>query len=136
MGIAKPQVEGFSCSHEIVDLATQWLSDCDKGHNFCRSAIWNPKLPSKLLEIKPDSIGLRDTSGIPNQTKYATLSHCWGPNSVDFKLMKDSLVDFQTSIRQEWLLKTFQDAISIARRLVLEYLWIDSLCILQDDLED
>ncbi|CAH0057625.1 unnamed protein product [Clonostachys solani] len=32
--------------------------------------------------------------------------------------------------------KTFQDAISLVSRLGLEYIWIDSLCILQDSLDD
>lgn len=32
--------------------------------------------------------------------------------------------------------KTFQDAITVTRKLGFQYLWIDSLCILQDDLED
>lgn len=138
----EPQVEVCSSSenrlsdHEIIDLATQWLSDCDKRHTLCRPASWNPKLPSRLLEIKPESIRLRNTLGIPNQTKYATLSHCWGPNGVNFKLTKDSLIDFRTRIRHESLPKTFQDAIFVTRRLALEYLWIDSLCIIQDDPED
>ncbi|CAH0045529.1 unnamed protein product [Clonostachys solani] len=32
--------------------------------------------------------------------------------------------------------KTFQDAIVIARKLSVRYLWIDALCIIQDSMED
>jgi hypothetical protein len=32
--------------------------------------------------------------------------------------------------------KTFQDAIEISRRLDIRFLWIDSLCIIQDSKED
>lgn len=34
------------------------------------------------------------------------------------------------------LTKTFQDAISLVSRLGIEYIWIDSLCILQDSSDD
>ena len=34
------------------------------------------------------------------------------------------------------LSKTFQDAITITRKLGIQYIWIDSLCIVQDDKED
>lgn len=32
--------------------------------------------------------------------------------------------------------KTFRDAIIVARQLDLRYLWIDSLCIIQDSADD
>ena len=34
------------------------------------------------------------------------------------------------------LTKTFQDAVTITRRMGLNYIWIDSLCIIQDDADD
>lgn len=39
-------------------------------------------------------------------------------------------------IERQKLPKSFQDAIQVARSLSLEYIWIDSLCIVQDDLND
>ena len=38
----------------------------------------------------------------------------------------------------EWhaLSKTIQDAVIVARRLNIRYLWIDSLCIVKDDADD
>jgi hypothetical protein len=46
------------------------------------------------------------------------------------------LVDFEKQIPHSALCKTFQDAIQIAKWLQIQYLWIDSLCIIQDDEED
>ena len=67
---------------------------------------------------------------------YATLSHCWGPTKPLSTLAKD-IDAFQTvGIRWEQLPKTFQDAIETTRRLSLRYIWIDSLCIVQDDVAD
>jgi hypothetical protein len=43
---------------------------------------------------------------------------------------------FKTQIPWSHLPKTFRDAIYFIRRLGIEYVWIDSLCIIQDDRED
>jgi hypothetical protein len=66
---------------------------------------------------------------------YATLSHCWGGQSI-IKLTTDALAQFQKKIETASLPQTFRDAILVARRLGIRYLWIDSLCIIQDSLQD
>ena len=48
-------------------------------------------------------------------------------------LTKTTLPDFRQRIPPEALPRTFQDAISITREFGIDYLWIDSLCIIQDD---
>ncbi|KAF8854624.1 HET-domain-containing protein [Acephala macrosclerotiorum] len=75
-------------------------------------------------------------SSLPKNTKYATLSHCWGVDRVEVKLTKNSLAAFHDRIVLESLSKTFRDAVHITQKLGIEYLWIDSLCIIQDDPED
>jgi Heterokaryon incompatibility protein (HET) len=49
---------------------------------------------------------------------------------------KATLTSWQQSIPWDRLSKTFQDAILVTRDLGLQYLWIDSLCIIQDDAND
>ena len=44
--------------------------------------------------------------------------------------------EFLAGIPSRELPQTFQDAITVTRRLQIRYLWIDSLCILQDSPED
>jgi hypothetical protein len=51
-------------------------------------------------------------------------------------LKQDNLIAFQNKIPIEALTMTFRDAITITKYLGLEYLWIDSLCIVQDDEDD
>jgi hypothetical protein len=51
-------------------------------------------------------------------------------------LKKDNISNFRKGIPPEALTKTFRDAIDICRYLDLPYLWIDSLCIIQDSSED
>ncbi|KAI9651276.1 hypothetical protein NHQ30_001314 [Ciborinia camelliae] len=75
------------------------------------------------------------TSNIPSDVKYATLSRVWG--SLDFvKLLKSNLSCFQKDIPLSSLTKTFQNTIKVVLKSGFYYLWIDSLCIIQDDADD
>lgn len=75
------------------------------------------------------------TSGWSMKTSYATLSHCWG--GLEFlTLTRNSLASFMTKVPIEECPKTFQDAVFITRKLGIDYLWIDSLCIIQDSEQD
>jgi hypothetical protein len=66
---------------------------------------------------------------------YMTLSHCWG-GSTPLKLTQDSLESHKKGILFHMLSKTFREAIMVVRRLKFNYLWIDSLCIIQNSTED
>ncbi|EKG19210.1 Heterokaryon incompatibility [Macrophomina phaseolina MS6] len=66
---------------------------------------------------------------------YAALSHCWG-GIVPIRTLQSNLKDHQSSIPLSTLPPTFRDAITIARSLNIPYLWIDSLCIIQDSASD
>jgi hypothetical protein len=50
-----------------------------------------------------------------------------------FKLTMERVQSFQTNIEIKDLSRTFQDALQVLAHLELEFLWIDSLCIVQDD---
>jgi hypothetical protein len=64
-----------------------------------------------------------------------TLSHCWG--KVRFlTLTTKNIAALQREIVLADLPATFQDAITFARYIGIEYLWIDSLCIIQDSNND
>jgi Heterokaryon incompatibility protein (HET) len=65
--------------------------------------------------------------------QYLTLSHGWGENQ-HFKLTSVNSESFHQKIPFESLPKTFQDAVIVTRKLGYQYLWIDALCIVQDDL--
>ena len=64
-----------------------------------------------------------------------TLSHTWG--TAEFiKLTKSTSQSLQYGFQSTDLPKTFRDAIAITKKFGVKYLWIDSLCILQDSAED
>lgn len=81
----------------------------------------------------PNIIYLRE---LPDaRGRYFTLSHCWGL-SPQFTTTRATIEERRKAIRVDELPKTFQDAVVITRHLGARYLWIDSLCICQDDRED
>src|SRR5450432_78162 len=66
---------------------------------------------------------------------YITLSHRWGGAGM-IRLISDTFDEFRTNIPLSMLPQTFKDAITVTKHLDVRYLWIDSLCILQDSKDD
>lgn len=123
-------------------VARSWYQRC-LNHATCRN--WRQEsrfLPTRLLQIwTPDnqstdlSAKICETKDLPTSTPYATLSHCWG-KGVIFKLLQNNLQELSQAIPIGKLPKVFQDAIRVSYELGISYLWIDSLCIMQDSKED
>jgi Heterokaryon incompatibility protein (HET) len=67
--------------------------------------------------------------------EYAALSHRWG-GSVPLILTTSLLSEFEKGIQISKLPRTFRDAVTVTRQPGLDYLWIDSLCIIQDSVKD
>jgi hypothetical protein len=70
-----------------------------------------------------------------NPFTFAALSYCWG-SSAQLMTTKRNLAARHSYLDVAALPKTLQDALIVARGLGLEYIWIDSLCIVQDDEQD
>ena len=81
------------------------------------------------------SVRITVTDKNPRAGDYMTLSHCWGAAQL-ITLRKDNLAELRQGIQLTNLPKTFQDAVAVARWFQIRYLWVDSLCILQDSEED
>lgn len=116
------------------EVARQWITACSESHSCCTEKF-DCHLPTRLLAIKDDSIRLVLTANLEKKPIYATLSHCWGGLEF-FKLTVESFDSMVKMIRTEELTKTFREAISFVRSIGIEYIWIDSLCIIQDSEED
>ena len=126
-----------SSSDACIALAKRWLSGCLSSHSACkRNGI--PILPSRVIEVGNNNDEIRLYLNQSNKrAEYAALSHCWG-GSHPMILTKANLEKMQQSIIFDDSSKTFREAVGVTRRLGIPYLWIDSLCILQDkdDLSD
>ncbi|KAH8883581.1 HET-domain-containing protein, partial [Thozetella sp. PMI_491] len=91
--------------------------------------------PTRVLDItNVQAIRLHHTTG-DEEGGYACLSHCWGTTRF-LTTTTVNIESHQTTIPWDKLPPSFQDAITIAHKLSVPYLWIDSLCIIQDSQED
>ncbi|KIW99704.1 uncharacterized protein Z518_11117 [Rhinocladiella mackenziei CBS 650.93] len=118
-----------------ASIVTEWLRLCREDHPAYPSNTDVP-LPTRLLDVGPfesNSIRLRVTAG--QRGLYTALSHCWG-GDIEIRTTRDSIAARQKQILYSDLPKTFQDAVTVTRDLGLRYLWIDALCIIQDDAQD
>ncbi|KAI0189448.1 heterokaryon incompatibility protein-domain-containing protein [Astrocystis sublimbata] len=93
------------------------------------------ELPSRFLEIADPHIVKVSTSIEGQKGRYACLSHCWG-GKTPCTLTASTKEQFSESIPQSVMPRIFLETIGICRRLGIEKLWIDSLCIQQDSKED
>ena len=96
-------------------------------------------LPTRVLDVgessQHSSIIKLVESGDFQVERYIALSHCWG-KSHRIRTTKATLEEHKRGILLDRLPTTFQDAIECTRRFDVRWLWIDTLCIIQDDETD
>lgn len=82
--------------------------------------------------IDDDQIKIEEEEG---KGLYTALSYCWG-GSQTFSTTTESLKRHLHGFETKELPQTLRDAIVLTRRLGIDHIWIDSLCIIQDCLHD
>lgn len=110
------------------------INGCDQCHTYCRRDN-DVSLPTRLLKIDgPDKVALYITKE-NESARYLCLSHSWG-GQQPLTTTTENLNTLKSGISWDTLPRTFQDAVIFTYRLGISFLWIDSLCIIQDDDED
>lgn len=95
-----------------------------------------PALPTRVLDLGFSNSTIKIWVTPPSSLgEYACLSHCWGDHQP-LRTLSNNLELFKENIPWDSFPKTFQDAIVFAKSLDFKYLWIDSLCIIQDNSSD
>ncbi|KAL2066150.1 hypothetical protein VTL71DRAFT_2221 [Oculimacula yallundae] len=119
-------------------ILSSWITDCQENHTSCRQEDL-PKLPTRIIDVGSGTVEpflkvTQDETG-----RYLALSHRWGDSISQVKMLvtqSETFHDFCRAIPLESFPLTFKHAIEVTRSLGIQYLWIDSLCIVQDDLQD
>ncbi|KAK3646854.1 hypothetical protein LTR56_008342 [Elasticomyces elasticus] len=113
----------------VLELAKHWLSLCTHDHATCANETHANWYPTRLLDVSGSVVRLVHSTELdPNA--YATLSHCWGHKPF-FVLTSGNYVRLQRGVPVDEFPRTFQDAFHVTRQLGLQYVWIDSYCIIQ-----
>jgi hypothetical protein len=125
-----------------IPVVKQWTADCMSSHQNCTiSGSLEVRPAARLIEVV-DTVQnlpvtrLVDTSEITGSPRYVTLSHCWGGIDIPNKTTLANIHEYKRAIPFDALPRTFQDAITVTRLLDVPYLWLDCLCIVQDDVSD
>ncbi|KAH7237063.1 uncharacterized protein BKA55DRAFT_134618 [Fusarium redolens] len=130
--------ETSTSSDKVHQLGYEWYEECTGSHESCQRLRSSPKFaPSRLIDISSGDdwklcLYPQDIIDTPD---YMTLSYRWAKNP-SIVLLSSNLEDFRRGAPISRLPKTFREAITVARRFSVKYMWIDSLCIIQDSLED
>ncbi|KAH7093336.1 heterokaryon incompatibility protein-domain-containing protein [Paraphoma chrysanthemicola] len=123
---------------EVRNQVRFWLNKCRSDHSNCpTNRVSN--LPTRVLSLSGDLYGptirLMESKG--TRGEYCALSHCWGPiDKRPLRTTNQNLQQHLSDIPYKKLPQTFQESVMLVLSLGIRYLWIDSLCILQDDRSD
>ncbi|KIW24827.1 uncharacterized protein PV07_10517 [Cladophialophora immunda] len=112
-----------------------WAAICSEQHDYCK-AISPSRLPTRVVHVAPDGKIRLHCAGGSYFAYYAILSHPWGPQGPELMTTKSNLSAHMNEINEDDLARNFKDAIRCIRLLGYEYIWIDALCIVQDDGDD
>ena len=121
-----------------------WLHLCIGEHDKCKILFSgeclldddeNVSLPTRVIDVGESAnegaqAKILATKGCNG--RYLALSHRWG-QLQRIRSVRANIDAFQRLLPEEDLPPTFRDAIAMTRLLGFRYLWIDCLCIIQDD---
>jgi len=129
-------IEEYPAAGKTVTKISSWLQSCRNGHTKCQKM--STTMPGRLLEIDATdskrTLRLLDTKNL-DSVEYIALSYCWG-REQSVTCTKSTLPKLQVSILVSDLPSTIQDAVTVCDELSIAYLWVDALCIIQDDQYD
>jgi len=122
------------------------IQNCVLHHQTCKSSDPGTRSPTRLLRIVAATDPMQEqrvyltTTCTAENYLYTALSHCWGSPEEAKKMPKTTRANLVRQQREgipvSYLTRTFQDAINLTAQLGLQYIWIDSLCIIQGDAAD
>ncbi|KAJ5733421.1 extracellular lipase [Penicillium malachiteum] len=130
---------------EVLRRLSAWLDERRKEVPAWSDASVEKPLPTRVLDLGQPCLerfsqesleqDLRLVESNGQRGHYTTLSYCWGGYS-EFKTTRSNYHDRLEGIMFADLPKTYADAVCITRSLGVRYLWIDALCIIQEDPKD
>ncbi|KAG0584981.1 hypothetical protein KC19_3G248100 [Ceratodon purpureus] len=120
-----------------LPLIADWISTCKHMHNDCQHKLWQRAISIDQLRLRVIDVQARCIVAASKDCEYIALSYVWGKASMPMTL-KGNLETFSLpqGLDLKPLPQTISDAMELVRAVGQRYLWVDALCIIQDDEED
>lgn len=136
-------LQGLTTSQETANLPRlkKWLDDCDSHHasattNNINTLVGSTPPTLRFIDIEDNCI-----TEVPTPCAYACLSYVWGQQGSQLQLTTDTRAKLEVphaleNAQTSGLPQTIIDALEVSRSVGLRYIWVDALCIIQDDDDD
>lgn len=123
-------------SGEAMAKINGWIAECTTEHEeiLCTSPSTS-KLPKRVIDVGSNNTSIRLVEPNGARDRYLCLSHCWGLEQI-ITTTTSTFHQRKQNIHWHDLSQTFRDSITLTRTLGFRYIWIDSLCIIQDSASD
>lgn len=133
-----PPLQPYALDQDPISLINSALQRCILSCGHSRDND-EPFLPSRLVDVRGDILRIvKNTELGPedqNDLQYLALSYCWGGMSqLTLNTSTESWLSFGFSL--DALTPVQADTVSVAKALSIPYIWVDALCIRQDDYND
>lgn len=130
-------IDGHTSSSQAIAQIRRRLQYCRTHHKTCEARPSDIR-PTRFISVGESSA---EVKVVPSSNfedadpePYAALSYCWGQaRDQSLKSTRANKLEMENSVPVHLLPKTIQDAIHLTRELHIKLLWVDSLCLVQDD---
>jgi Heterokaryon incompatibility protein (HET) len=142
------EIDPDPLSSKSLKIIQNWIENCETRHQHCKrdrssdcessAGSSDVPLPTRVIDVYSlDGSTIRLCKGSRQHAKYVALSHRWVSGPMPQWVTTHAVLES----RQEWfslknLSTSVVDAVRVTRKLGVQYLWVDSLCIIQDSSED
>ncbi|PSR77245.1 heterokaryon incompatibility protein-domain-containing protein [Coniella lustricola] len=129
-------------SDSTLDMIQGWLDACENSTQCAQDHNDAGILPTRLVFLgdktvtQPPRVVEFNDADSKSSIKYACLSYCWGTSGLPLKTTSKTLAEYKAGLPEREIPQLFRDAIFMTQSVGIQYLWIDALCILQDDKRD
>ncbi|EHK43235.1 hypothetical protein TRIATDRAFT_179156, partial [Trichoderma atroviride IMI 206040] len=125
----------------MQNIVNPWVDDCVKTHNGCREVQqlgFESCTPTRLIDVgttHENTVKLVDSGGL-SKPRYLIFSYCWGASNDRSKTTRANIEQRRESILIAALPESIRDAIAVTKLMGVRYLWVDAICIIQEDKEN
>lgn len=117
-------------------MVPSWIVRCGESHTSCDMLQDSTGFtPTRLIHVGTASTDPHLVEHLNSKAPYIALSYCWGTKRP-LTTTRETLSQHCKAMTWSSIPVTFQDVMILARSLGIEYIWIDAMCIVQDDVED